>query len=142
VPYYFEGANWDHNDNPGQAFQEVDRSDECRYRQRLACEYVDKQVAGLIERFKHATILVCADHGDCWGEDGLWEHGIAHPMTLTVPLMLRVAGMPVSRENAEEVAARVKDVLKTANPSQPEVSHQLGKLRRRIKRTAREAKSK
>ena len=38
---------------------------------------------------------VCADHGDCWGEDGLWEHGISHPATLTVPLLLRVRGVPV-----------------------------------------------
>ena len=39
--------------------------------------------------------IVCADHGDCWGEDGLWEHGISHPCTLTVPLLLRVRGQSV-----------------------------------------------
>jgi hypothetical protein len=41
-------------------------------------EYVDGRLAGLLADFAEATTLICADHGDCWGEDGLWEHGISH----------------------------------------------------------------
>jgi hypothetical protein len=100
VPYHHEGAPWAFEDNPCKAFQEVDRADDCRLRQRACCEYVDRHLAPLIERFRHATILLCGDHGDCWGEDGLWEHGFSHPMTLTVPLLIRYRGVPVERLDA------------------------------------------
>jgi len=43
------------------------------------------------------TVIVCADHGDCWGEQGLWEHGISHRRTLEVPLLMRVKGMAIHR---------------------------------------------
>lgn len=95
VPYFHEGAPWDWSDNPCVAFQEKDRSAECRRRQRACLEYADRLLAPLLDAFAGATILLCADHGDCWGEDGLWEHGVSHPMTLTVPLLIRYRGRPV-----------------------------------------------
>lgn len=95
VPYHFEGAPWPRDDNPCVPFQTVDRAAECRARQIACIEYVDRQIAGLVERFHGATILMCADHGDCWGEDGLWEHGVSHAMTLTVPLAIRYRGQPL-----------------------------------------------
>ncbi|MFN3352094.1 MAG: hypothetical protein ACK4Z5_00685 [Brevundimonas sp.] len=95
VPYHLKGAPWSADDNPCVPFQTVDRSAECRMRQTACVEYVDGRVAGLPARFRDATTLICADHGDCWGEDGLWEHGISHEMTLTVPLVLRYRGRPV-----------------------------------------------
>lgn len=95
VPYYFEGAPWSVSDNPCRPFQAVDRAEECRMRQRACCEFIDARLAPLLHAFAHATTLICADHGDCWGEDGLWEHGISHAMTLTVPLLIRRAGAPV-----------------------------------------------
>lgn len=95
VPYHFEGAAWSAGDNPCVPFQSVDRRDDCRTRQRQCLEYVDGILEPLIAMFTQETILVCADHGDCWGEDGLWEHGIAHPCTLTVPLLMRYRGTPV-----------------------------------------------
>lgn len=95
VPYHFAGAPWPPGDNPCVPFGADNRADDCRMRQRLCCEYVDEALAPLIERFADATIVACADHGDCWGEDGLWEHGISHPMTLTVPLLMRYRGRPI-----------------------------------------------
>lgn len=95
VPYWHEGAPWSADDNPCLPFQTVQRTDDCRERQRLCLEFVDREIASLLARFSHATILACGDHGDCWGEDGLWEHGIAHPMTLTVPLVCQLRGTPV-----------------------------------------------
>jgi hypothetical protein len=95
VPYHFIGAPWDREDNPCVPFQTTDRSAECRMRQVACIEYVDRHLAALIDRFRDATILICADHGDCWGEDGLWEHGISHEMTLTVPLIIRYRGQPI-----------------------------------------------
>jgi hypothetical protein len=95
VPYYFEGAPWSRDDNPCVPFQTIDRSDECRRRQRACLEFVDRAIAPLVDRFRHATIVICGDHGDCWGEDGLWEHGFSHPKTLAVPLVVRVRGEAV-----------------------------------------------
>lgn len=95
VPYHFKGAPWPEEDNPCVPFQAEDRAEDCRLRQTACAEFVDARLAGLLGRFKDATILICADHGDCWGEDGLWEHGISHEMTLTVPLVLRYRGRPV-----------------------------------------------
>ena len=91
VPYFHEGATWSAEDNPCIPFQSVDRRDDCMTRQRACLEYVDRNCAWLLDAFSEATVMVTADHGDCWGEDGLWEHGISHEMTLTVPLVFRVA---------------------------------------------------
>lgn len=96
VPYWHEGAPWSADDNPCHPFQTLDRSAECRTRQRACLEFVDALIAPLLARHLGATILVCGDHGDCWGEDGLWEHGIAHEKTLTVPLLVRHRGQPIA----------------------------------------------
>jgi hypothetical protein len=97
VPYYFDGAPWRPDDNPCLPFQTADRSGDCRDRQRACLEHADTLLGPLLARFAPATIVVCADHGDCWGEDGLWEHGVSHAMTLTVPLLVRFRGQPVQR---------------------------------------------
>jgi hypothetical protein len=34
--------------------------------------------------------VACGDHGDAWGEDGLWEHGIHHSKVYEVPLLFRL----------------------------------------------------
>ena len=116
VPYFHEGAEWDAGDNPCVPFQEVDRSADCRVRQRRCLEFVDALLAPLLERFAAATVVACGDHGDCWGEDGLWEHGVSHPMTLTVPLLLRVRGAPVA---APEPALVTRTVGWDAVPAGP-----------------------
>ncbi|WP_127754095.1 sulfatase-like hydrolase/transferase [Devosia sp. 1566] len=105
VPYWHEGAPWSAEDNPCVPYQTVDRSADCRSRQRACLEWVDAQLGPLLERHREGTILVCGDHGDCWGEDGLWEHGIAHPMTTTVPLLIRFKGEPVARHTPARAAA-------------------------------------
>ena len=66
-----------------------------RRQQRACLEWVDQELRSLLNRFAEETVILCADHGDCWGEDGLWEHGISHWATLTVPLLMRVRGKPV-----------------------------------------------
>lgn len=96
VPYWHEGAPWDAGDNPCEPFQTEDRTETCRERQRHCLEFVDSRLAPLLAAFSGSTILVCGDHGDCWGEDGLWEHGISHPATLTVPLVVQARGTPIA----------------------------------------------
>jgi len=96
VPYYYEGAPWKTGPNPCIPFGEENDAEECRRRQRACLEFVDKKLGPLLTAFHAATTLVCADHGDCWGEDGLWEHGIHHEKVLEVPLLFRLA--QISRE--------------------------------------------
>lgn len=91
VPYYHDGAPWDRGYNPCVAFGDDNDADEARRRQVACIEYCDTALVPLLERFADGTVIVCADHGDCWGEDGLWAHGVSHPKTLEVPLLFRLA---------------------------------------------------
>jgi glucan phosphoethanolaminetransferase (alkaline phosphatase superfamily) len=68
----------------------VNDAAECQFRQRRCLEFVDAEVAPLLALFESAAVIVCADHGDCWGEDGLWEHGIPHEKAFEVPLLFRL----------------------------------------------------
>jgi len=90
VPYYHEGAPWDAALNPCIPFGEHNDAAKCRRRQICCIEYVDRMLEPLLEVFSAGTTIICSDHGDCWGEEGLWEHGISHEMTLAVPLLFRV----------------------------------------------------
>ena len=90
VPYYYEGAPWGGEYNPCIPFSEGNDAEECRRRQKACLEHVDRELAPLLDAFREATTFVCADHGDCWGEDGLWEHGIHHEKVLEVPLLYRL----------------------------------------------------
>ena len=97
VPYWHEGAGWEKWPSPCVPFggSKCSRS-ESRRRQIACLEWIDSQLSTLLDAFRPCTILACSDHGDCWGEDGLWEHGVSHPATLTVPLIMSVKGEPIS----------------------------------------------
>jgi hypothetical protein len=97
VPYWHEGAPWDATVNPCVPFATGNDAAESRRRQVACVEWIDREIAPLLDAFAQAAVVVCADHGDCWGEDGLWEHGIHHPRTLEVPLLFRLppAASPV-----------------------------------------------
>ena len=101
VPYWHDAAPWPRRPSPCIAFGgEACNAKESARRQRACLEWVDCRLASLLKRFEQGTTLVCADHGDCWGEDGLWEHGISHPATLTVPMLLRYRGQPMGSSTA------------------------------------------
>ena len=91
VPYYHKGAPWDPAYNPCVPFSDSNDAQECRRRQTACLEYVDRTLAPLLNVFASCTTIICADHGDCWGEDGLWEHGVHHEKVLEVPLLFRLA---------------------------------------------------
>ena len=90
VPYWHEGAPWDARNESLRAVRDDNDAAESRRRQLACVEWVDAEIAPLLAAFARAAIVVCSDHGDCWGEDGLWEHGIHHPRTLEVPLLFRL----------------------------------------------------
>jgi hypothetical protein len=90
VPYYHAGAPWNGAINPCLPFGTSNDAAECRRRQRACIEFCDRALAPLLHAFADAAVVACGDHGDCWGEDGLWEHGIYHPKILEVPLLFRL----------------------------------------------------
>lgn len=99
VPYWHEGADWNRWPSPCIPFGGDNCSaHESRMRQQKCLTWVDAKLKDILEKFEESTIIICADHGDCWGEDGLWEHGISHEKTLTVPLLLKTKGKKVELE--------------------------------------------
>ncbi len=98
TPYFYKDAPWQPA-NYCVPFGSHNDATECRKRQVACVEYVDDVLGELIDRFSNATTVICGDHGDCWGEDGLWEHGITHPKVLEVPLIIRVG--QISAETAQ-----------------------------------------
>lgn len=94
VPYYFKGAPWSWADNPCIPFATDNDAGKCRVRQAACLEFIDREIAPLLDAFGGGTTVICADHGDCWGEDGLWEHGIHHEKVLEVPLIFRLGARP------------------------------------------------
>ena len=92
VPYFHGGAAWSERDNPCVPYATTNNRTTCELRQLACFEYIAHRIAPLLDAFSAATVLVTADHGDCWGEDGLWEHGTWHEKTMEVPLWLRVRG--------------------------------------------------
>ncbi len=53
-----------------------------------ALKYVDKQLGRLFDAFAmrgDTFVICCSDHGTCYGEDGVWYHGVNHPIVNTVP---------------------------------------------------------
>ena len=54
-----------------------------------AAEFLDRQLARLIANLPGDTVVVVtADHGECFGEDGYWGHGINHDKVFDVPLAI------------------------------------------------------
>lgn len=90
VPYFYEGAPWDAAYNPCEPFGHSNDAAECRRRQVACVEWIDTTIAPVLDAFADNLIVLCADHGDCWGEDGLWEHGIFHPKVVDVPLVIQL----------------------------------------------------
>ncbi len=110
VPYYYEGAPWSSSwdDNPCVPFGKKNDAAECRRRQTACLEFLDSSLEPLFTAFEGASTMVCADHGDAWGEDGVWEHGIHHPKVVEVPLVLRLRPQPVPGEG---VGARLRPLV-------------------------------
>jgi hypothetical protein len=58
-------------------------------RQTEAAHYVTGQIARFLATVGHGTtVMITSDHGECFGEDGLFGHGFYHPAVMEVPLMI------------------------------------------------------
>ncbi|HAQ67352.1 MAG TPA: hypothetical protein DCR70_06385 [Phycisphaerales bacterium] len=91
VPYYYEGAPWSNADVTCRAFASSNNAVESARRQAACLTWVDQAIAPLVAAFSKANIMICGDHGDAWGEGGVWEHGFHHPKVMEVPMIFRVS---------------------------------------------------
>jgi hypothetical protein len=59
-------------------------------KQVRSCEFLDSKIGDLTTQLSHLSrgtiVVLCADHGECFGEDGLFGHGFYHPKVMEVPL--------------------------------------------------------
>ena len=76
----------------------VGRDNEAYLHQMEAAEFLDRRLPRLFSALPGDTIVIlCADHGECFGEDGYWGHGVNHPRVLEVPLaFFRLDGEPIT----------------------------------------------
>lgn len=60
--------------------------------QSACCEYIDSCLSVIFDHFKsierNTIFIVCGDHGECFGEDGMFGHGFYHSKTMEVPMAI------------------------------------------------------
>jgi len=87
--FEYEGCAWQ-----GERTPYGDR-ELCLERQRACLEHVDGIVGAVaqeMERLAGPTdLILMGDHGEAFGEDGLWGHGFSHPVVMEVPMLIRLA---------------------------------------------------
>ncbi len=53
-----------------------------------AAEHLDNMLDDLLPKLpKNTLVLIMGDHGECFGEDGFWGHGIYHEKVMNVPMV-------------------------------------------------------
>ncbi|WP_424949857.1 STM4013/SEN3800 family hydrolase [Deinococcus sp.] len=68
--------------------------------QRAALASVDAALPTLLSALRSrgdTLLIVCADHGTCFGDDGYWGHRISHPAVWNVPYLETVLPEPVPK---------------------------------------------
>ena len=90
VPYWHEEADWQREPSPCSPFSGEHCSKALEKKAIEMSRMNRRKNRRTDELFNDSTIIACSDHGDGWGENGLWEHGISHYYTTTVPLLIKV----------------------------------------------------
>lgn len=67
--------------------------DEAMWRLQIAAtEFLDARMGELLAFFaetgRSVTVVMCSDHGECFGEQGLYGHGFYHPKVIEVPMAI------------------------------------------------------
>jgi membrane-anchored protein YejM (alkaline phosphatase superfamily) len=83
-------------------------------------EFLDARTGELIDflirRGKPATVVVCGDHGECFGEAGLYGHAFYHEKIMEVPILIfRVNGPPHPPPEASVHAPHHHEALASAH---------------------------
>lgn len=90
-PYIYEACKWEGEvRNHTRPFG---MPDECHKRQRACLEFLDGQLARLFATVSNAQVVICADHGDAFGENGMWGHSFYHPKVMEVPMIVAEWGV-------------------------------------------------
>lgn len=63
------------------------------FARQVACaEYLDARMGEMLEflrrRNRPTTVVVCADHGECFGENGMYTHAFYHEKVMEVPMLI------------------------------------------------------
>jgi len=60
--------------------------------QKAAAGFLDTVTGELIDYLKKrnrpTTLIICGDHGECFGEEGLFGHAFYHEKVMEVPLLI------------------------------------------------------
>lgn len=71
-------------------FEDCGFETEMHKKQIKAVDFIDNELADLFSFLRNldnnTLIVLCGDHGECFGEDGLYGHGFYHPKVMEVPL--------------------------------------------------------
>lgn len=67
--------------------------DEESFLRQVECaEYLDARTGELIDFFQKrgrpTTVILCGDHGECFGENGQWGHALYHEKVMEVPMLI------------------------------------------------------
>jgi arylsulfatase A-like enzyme len=67
--------------------------DEAAYRKQVDCaSFLDARTGELLDYFaargRPTTVVVCSDHGECFGENGLYGHAFHHERVMEVPILI------------------------------------------------------
>jgi hypothetical protein len=79
--------------NQRGVWQEAWTFDQEAFASQVACaEFLDARTGELLDFFERrgrpTTVVVCADHGECFGENGLYGHGFYHEKVMEIPILI------------------------------------------------------
>ncbi|MFE3865488.1 STM4013/SEN3800 family hydrolase [Streptomyces goshikiensis] len=83
------------NHVPHHHYRPEARGVDCRESQIAALAYTDAELGRLLGALADAgqwLVVICADHGDAYGDDGYHGHGNAHPSVTSVPYAEMLVG--------------------------------------------------
>jgi arylsulfatase A-like enzyme len=74
-----------------------------------AVEHLDKVMESFLPQLpKNTLVIITADHGEAFGEDGFWGHGVYHPTVMNVPMMcFMLDGTNVFLEKSDDTITKV-----------------------------------
>jgi hypothetical protein len=106
--FVYKNCTWHDDPNP------YGNAEECKKKQKLCLEYLDNQTNLLLSRLSNYDLVICSDHGEAMGEDGLWGHSFHHEKVIEVPLLINatpITNFDKSRTNFSKAFQRIKDIL-------------------------------
>lgn len=69
-----------------QLWADYGNKDGCMEAQSASLQWIDSILTTNFNSLTGWEIIICGDHGDCWGEDELWGHSFCHPKVMAVPM--------------------------------------------------------